>query len=232
MSPDSRRLGKQLAYTFKEPALLRQALTHRSHGNPHNERLEFLGDSVLSLAISSKLFHDFPKLTEGDLSRVRAHLVKEPTLADIAQSLQLGDYMRLGEGELKSGGFRRPSLLADALEAILGAIFLDSGFEETCRVIDALYTPIIAKLDPQNLSKDPKTLLQEYLQSQKLSLPNYVIIATEGEAHDQHFKLECVIADLGIHAKGEGASRRKAEQEAAKLAFALASVPEKTKQKS
>jgi ribonuclease-3 len=227
MSPDIRRLGKQIAYTFKEPGLLRQALTHRSHGSPHNERLEFLGDSVLSLAISSKLIHDFPRLTEGDLSRVRAHLVKEPTLAEIAQELQLGDYMRLGEGELKSGGFRRPSILADALEAILGAIYLDAGFEEASRVIDALFSPIIAKLDPKNLSKDPKTQLQEYLQSRKLSLPRYVIIATEGEAHEQHFKLECVIADLDIHAQGEGASRRKAEQEAAKLAYALASAQEK-----
>lgn len=226
MTPDLRRLSKQIAYNFKESALLRQALTHRSHGSPHNERLEFLGDSVLSLAISSKLIHDFPRLTEGDLSRVRAHLVKEPTLAEIAQGLQLGDYMRLGEGELKSGGFRRPSILADALEALLGAIYLDSGFEESSRVIDAMFAPIIAKLDPKNLSKDPKTQLQEYLQSRKLSLPRYSIIATEGEAHEQHFKLECIISDLDIRAQGEGASRRKAEQEAAKLAYALASAQE------
>jgi ribonuclease-3 len=232
MISDLRRLSRQIGYTFKQPALLRQALTHRSHGSPHNERLEFLGDSVLSLAISSKLIHDFPKLTEGDLSRFRAHLVKEPTLAEIAQSLQLGDYLFLGEGELKSGGFRRPSLLADALEAIIGAIYLDSGFEETCRMIEALYAPIIAKLDPKTLSKDPKTQLQEYLQSRKLSLPQYIIIATEGEAHEQHFKLECVIPDLDIRAKGEGASRRKAEQEAAKTAFALASAQEKHEQKT
>lgn len=228
MSPDPRRLGKQIGYTFKQPELLRQALTHRSHGSPHNERLEFLGDSVLSLAISSKLVHDFPKFTEGDLSRVRAHLVKEPTLAQIAQVLHLGDYLFLGEGELKSGGFRRPSLLADALEAILGAIYLDSGFDETSRVIEALYAPVIAELDPKNLSKDPKTQLQEYLQSRKLSLPQYAIIATEGEAHEQHFKLECIIPDLEIRAQGAGASRRKAEQEAAKLAFALAAAQEKT----
>ena len=227
MTPDLRRLSKQIAYTFKEPALLRQALTHRSHGSPHNERLEFLGDSVLSLAISSKLIHDFPRLTEGDLSRVRAHLVKEPTLAEIAQELQLGDYMRLGEGELKSGGFRRPSILADALEAILGAIYLDSGFDETSRVIDAMFAPLITTLDPKTLSKDPKTQLQEYLQSRKLSLPRYSIIATEGEAHEQHFKLECIISDLDIRAQGEGGSRRKAEQEAAKLAYALASAQEK-----
>ena len=227
MISDPRRLSKRIGYTFKQPELIRQALTHRSHGSPHNERLEFLGDSVLSLAISSKLVHDFPKLAEGDLSRVRAHLVKEPTLAEIAQALNLGDYLFLGEGELKSGGFRRPSLLADALEAILGAIFLDSNFAETCRVIEALYAPTVALLDPKNLSKDPKTQLQEYLQSRKLSLPQYEIVATEGEAHAQHFKLECIITDLDIRAPGAGASRRKAEQEAAQLAFALATAQEK-----
>ncbi len=228
MNPDLRRLSQLLGYTFQEPALLRQALTHRSYGTPHNERLEFLGDSVLSLSISAKLFHDFPKLTEGDLSRARAHLVKEPTLAGIAQEMQLGDYLFLGEGELKSGGFRRPSILADALEAILGAIYLDSGFDATRAVIDALYAPIITKLDPKKLSKDPKTQLQEYLQSRKLPLPQYLIVATEGEAHEQHFKLECVISELGIRAPGAGASRRKAEQEAAKLAYALASAQEKS----
>ena len=227
MISDPRRLSKRIGYTFKQPELLRQALTHRSHGSPHNERLEFLGDSVLSLAISTKLVHDFPKLAEGDLSRMRAHLVKEPTLAEIAQALNLGDYLFLGEGELKSGGFRRPSLLADALEAILGAIFLDSDFAETSHVIEVLYAPTVALLDPKNLSKDPKTQLQEYLQSRKLSLPQYEIVATEGEAHAQHFKLECIIPDLDIRAAGAGASRRKAEQEAAQLAFALATAQEK-----
>ena len=222
MSPDIRILTKQLAYTFRQPALLRQALTHRSFGTPHNERLEFLGDSVLSLAISSKLYHDYPSLSEGDLSRMRAHLVKEPTLAQIAQAMQLGDFLSLGEGELKSGGFRRPSILADALEAILGAIYLDSDFAATRAVIDALYAPIISHLDPKKLSKDPKTQLQEYLQSRKLLLPQYSIVATEGEAHEQHFKVECVIAELDITVLGEGASRRKAEQEAAKLAYSQA----------
>ena len=227
MIADLARLSKQIGYSFKQASLLRQALTHRSHGSPHNERLEFLGDSVLSLAISSKLIHTFPKLSEGDLSRFRAHLVKEPTLADIAKELQLGDYLFLGEGELKSGGFRRPSLLADGLEAIIGAIYLDSNFDETSRVIEALFAPVIAKVDPKKLSKDPKTQLQEYLQSRKLPLPQYKIIATEGEAHEQHFKLECLIPELDIRARGEGASRRKAEQEAAKLAYTLASAQEK-----
>ena len=227
MTPDLRILSKQLGYVFQEPALLRQALTHRSHGAPHNERLEFLGDAVLSLCISSTLYQDFPKLTEGDLSRMRAHLVKEPTLAEIAQGMQLGDFLALGEGELKSGGFRRPSILADALEAILGAIYLDSGFGAACKVIEHLYSPIITQLDPKKLSKDPKTQLQEYLQSLKFPLPHYLIIATEGEAHEQHFKVECVIPELSIRAVGEGASRRKAEQEAAKLAYESAMAQEK-----
>lgn len=226
MIADLQRLSKQIGYSFKQASLLRQALTHRSHGNPHNERLEFLGDSVLSLAISSQLIRDFPRLSEGDLSRFRAHLVKEPTLADIAKNLQLGDYLFLGEGEMKSGGFRRPSLLADGLEAIIGAIYLDSNFDEASRIIETLFAPVIAKVDPKKLSKDPKTQLQEYLQSRKLPLPQYKIIATEGEAHEQHFKLECLIPELQIRAQGEGASRRKAEQEAAKLAYTLASAQE------
>lgn len=219
MNGDLNRLSRQLGYEFKAPALLRQALTHRSYGAPHNERLEFLGDSVLSLAISTKLYHDFPKLTEGELSRVRAHLVKEPTLADIAQGLKLGDYLFLGEGELKSGGFRRPSILADALEAIVGAVYLDGGFFEAQKILETLYAPVIAKLEPKKLSKDPKTQLQEYLQGRKLRLPKYTIIATEGEAHEQHFKVECAISELNIQVTGEGASRRKAEQEAARMAY-------------
>ncbi len=219
MKGDPTRLTRQLGYTFRQPALLRQALTHRSYGTPHNERLEFLGDSVLSLAISTHLYHGFPQLTEGELSRVRAHLVKEPTLAEIAQELRLGDYLFLGEGELKSGGFRRPSILADALEAIFGAIYLDGGFADAQRVIEGLYAPVIARLDPKKLSKDPKTQLQEFLQGRKLRLPQYTIVATEGEAHEQHFKVECHIPDLEIRAVGGGASRRKAEQDAARLAY-------------
>lgn len=220
------RLSQHLGYEFRAKDLLRQALTHRSHGTPNNERLEFLGDSVLSLVISTKLYHDFPKLPEGDLSRVRAHLVKEPTLAEIALGLSLGDYLLLGEGELKSGGFRRPSILADALEAIVGAIYLDGGFFEAQRVLNTLYAPIVAKLEPKKLSKDPKTQLQEYLQGRKIQLPKYTIIATEGEAHEQHFKVECFIAALSLRVHGEGSSRRKAEQEAARLAFEQAQSQE------
>lgn len=219
MNGDLSRLSRQLGYAFKAPALLRQALTHRSYGTPHNERLEFLGDSVLSLAISTKLYHDFPKLTEGELSRARAHLVKEPTLAEIAQGLALGEYLFLGEGELKSGGFRRPSILADALEAVVGAVYLDGGFFEAQKILDMLYAPVIARIELKKLSKDPKTQLQEYLQGRKLRLPKYTIVATEGEAHEQHFRVECAIAELDIQVMGEGTSRRKAEQEAARLAY-------------
>lgn len=222
MIRDLKRLSRSLGHEFAEPALLRQALTHRSYGTPHNERLEFLGDSVLSLAISTRLYRDFPKLPEGDLSRMRAHLVKEPTLADIAQTLALGDYLYLGEGEMKSGGFRRPSILADTLEAILGAIYLSAGFAAACDVIDRLFAPVIAQIDPKKLSKDPKTQLQEYLQGRKLPLPKYEVVSTTGEAHEQQFKVECVIADLSLRAMGEGGSRRKAEQEAAKRAYELA----------
>jgi ribonuclease-3 len=222
MTGNLQRLMRQLGHEFRDPALLRQALTHRSYGTPHNERLEFLGDSVLSLVISAKLYHDFPKLTEGELSRVRAHLVKEPTLAEIARGLELGEYLFLGEGELKSGGFRRPSILADAFEAIIGAIYVDAGFQQAGMIIDGLYGSIISKLEPKKLSKDPKTQLQEFLQGRKIPLPKYEIVATEGEAHEQHFKVECVIPELDIRILGEGASRRKAEQEAAKLAYELA----------
>lgn len=222
MTRDLKRLGRQLGHEFAEPALLRQALTHRSYGTPHNERLEFLGDSVLSLAISTRLYHDYPKLPEGDLSRMRAHLVKEPTLAEIAQTLKLGDYLYLGEGELKSGGFRRPSILADALEAIFGAIYLDAGFAAAVSVIEALFSPVISQIDPKKLSKDPKTQLQEYLQGRKLPLPKYEVVSTTGEAHEQQFVVECVIAELSLRAQGEGTTRRKAEQEAAKRAYEMA----------
>lgn len=228
MTGDLSLLSRHLGYAFQSTALLRQALTHRSFGSPNNERLEFLGDSVLSLAISTRLYHDFPRLAEGDLSRARAHLVKEPTLAEIAQTLKLGDYLFLGEGELKSGGFRRPSILADAFEGIVGAIYLDGGFFEAQRVLDKLYAPIIAKLEPKKLSKDPKTQLQEYLQGRKLPLPKYTIVATEGEAHEQMFQVECVITALSLSVRGEGASRRKAEQEAARLAYEQALAQEPT----
>lgn len=217
MTPDV--LCRQLGYRFNKPELLRQALTHRSHGSPNNERLEFLGDSVLNCVTATRLYHLYGKVAEGDLSRMRAHLVKEATLGDIAASLKLGDYLLLGEGELKSGGFRRPSILADGLEAIFGAIYLDGGFTEAERVINTLYEPLVKELDPKTLGKDPKTLLQESLQSRKIPLPQYNVIAVTGEAHEQHFVIECVVAALNISESGTGNSRRSAEQAAAVKVF-------------
>ncbi|MFA7241208.1 MAG: ribonuclease III [Sulfuricellaceae bacterium] len=217
MTPEA--LCRQLGYRFHKPELLRQALTHRSHSSPNNERLEFLGDSVLNCATATRLYHLYGRVAEGDLSRMRAHLVKEATLGDIAASLKLGDYLLLGEGELKSGGFRRPSILADGLEAIFGAIYLDGGFAEAERVINTLYEPLVKELDPKTLGKDPKTLLQECLQSRKIPLPQYNVITISGEAHEQHFVMECVIPSLKISATGAGNSRRSAEQTAAGKVF-------------
>jgi ribonuclease III len=217
-------LCRQLGYRFHKPELLRQALTHRSHGSPNNERLEFLGDSVLNCVTATRLYHLYGRVAEGDLSRMRAHLVKEATLGDIATALKLGDYLLLGEGELKSGGFRRPSILADGLEAIFGAIYLDGGFAEAERVINTLYEPLVKELDPKTLGKDPKTLLQECLQSRKIPLPQYNVITISGEAHEQHFVMECVIPSLKISATGTGNSRRSAEQTAAGKVFSMISA--------
>ena len=208
-------LERRLAYAFARRELLTQALTHRSHGNPHNERLEFLGDGMLNCIIASLLYERFAKLPEGDLSRLRASLVNQQTLSEIAQSLGLGDMLRLGEGELKSGGFRRPSILADALEAVFGAIFLDGGFDRVRTVIGGLYEQRISEIDAGALTKDPKTTLQEYLQGKRLALPRYVVVAVSGDAHQQTFLVECEIAELGVKAQGSGNSRRVAEQEAA-----------------
>ncbi len=212
-------LQQRLGYRFVDPALLRQALTHRSHGRPNNERLEFLGDSVLNCVVASLLYETFARIDEGDLSRVRANLVKQQSLYEIAQKLELSQYLLLGEGELKSGGFRRPSILGDTLEAIFGAILLDGGFDAARAVIASLYAPIIKAVDPKTLGKDAKTLLQEYLQGRRVPLPVYAVVATHGAAHNQQFEVECSIPKLGIEALGGGASRRAAEQAAAKLAF-------------
>jgi ribonuclease-3 len=212
-------LCRQLGYRFNQGELLRQALTHRSYGGSNNERLEFLGDSVLNCVTATRLYHLYGKAAEGELSRMRAHLVKEATLSDIAVALKLGDYLLLGEGELKSGGFRRPSILADTLEAIFGAIYLDGGFAEIERVINTLYEPLVKTLDPKTLGKDPKTLLQEYLQGRKIALPQYNVVTITGEAHEQHFKVECIIPVLNVRALGEGGSRRSAEQAAADNVF-------------
>lgn len=213
------RLETALGHTFGRAELLLQALTHRSYGSPHNERLEFLGDSVLNCVIASVLYERYGSLREGDLSRQRANLVCQDALAEIAQSLDLGNYLRLGEGELKSGGFRRPSILADALEAIFGAIYLEAGFTAARAAIERLYLPLLERVNPKESGKDPKTLLQEILQGRKLPLPHYALVATHGEAHVQEFEVECRLPALDICVTGQGASRRAAEQAAARAAI-------------
>ncbi len=216
---NSETLCQKLGYSFNQPYLLRQALTHRSHSLPHNERLEFLGDSVLNCAVAGLIFRHFLNFTEGDLSRIRANLVNQQTLAELAQTLELGELIRFGDGELKSGGARRPSILADTLEAVLGSIYLDGGFTRAEEVVAALFTPLLLGSDPRIPGKDPKTLLQESLQSRRLPLPQYSVIATTGEAHQQQFQVECLVPKLNIRIVGEGASRRSAEQDAAKQAY-------------
>lgn len=215
-------VSARIGHSFAQPQLLRQALTHRSYGAPHNERLEFLGDGVLNCVIACELYRLFPRLSEGELSRVRANLVNQQTLFELALSLDLGEQLLLGEGELKSGGFRRPSILADALEALLGAVFLDGGFDRVQGVIRTLFAPLLGGIDPKTVGKDPKTLLQEYLQARKLALPQYTVVGTRGEAHEQEFEVECLIAELDIRGLGTGASRRAAEQNAARAAYELA----------
>jgi ribonuclease III len=209
----------RIAYTFNQSALLQQALTHRSFSGNNNERLEFLGDGVLNFIIAHQLFNRFKNLAEGDLSRLRAQLVKEASLSEIAFSLNLGDVLKLGEGELKSAGWRRPSILADALEAIIGAVYLDGGFAAAEAVVLKLYADKLNTIDPKSIDKDPKSLLQEYLQGKKMDLPDYNVVLIEGEAHAQNFKVECIIKQLDITTHGEGTSRRNAEQQAAQLAM-------------
>jgi ribonuclease-3 len=214
------RLQAALGHGFGRPELLRQALTHRSFGSPHNERLEFLGDSVLNCAVAGALYNRFPVIKEGELSRLRANLVRQEALAEIARSLHLGECLQLGEGELKSGGSQRPSILADALEAIFGAIYVDAGFDVVRDVVERLYEPAMSRIDPNDAGKDPKTALQEVLQGRRLPLPRYSLLATRGEAHAQEFDVECGIAELGIRSTGTGPSRRIAEQQAAQRALA------------
>lgn len=215
------RLQDAINYQFKDLALLEQALTHRSHNSKHNERLEFLGDSVLNFVVAALLYNQFDRIDEGDLSRLRANLVKQATLAEIAQKLNLSSYLRLGEGELKSGGFNRPSILSDALEAVIGAVYLDSGFDAAFNVVSHQYQPILLTIDPKTLGKDPKTLLQEMLQGRRLDLPVYLVVATHGAAHNQLFDIECRIDKLDIVVHASGSSRRSAEQAAALQAISL-----------
>lgn len=214
-----KQLQEKLDYQFNNEAFLTRALTHRSHGQSNNERLEFLGDSILNFTIASLLFEGLKQEDEGDLSRIRASLVNQQTLAELSTKLALSEVLRLGEGELKSGGFRRPSILADALEAIFGAIYLDSDIDSAQRVIARLYEPLIKNVDFKTAGKDSKTLLQEMLQAKRLALPKYVVVDTRGAAHSQEFVVECRVEELAIVTEAVGQSRRQAEQSAAALAL-------------
>ena len=216
-----RRLSTALDYFFQQPTLLRQALTHRSFGSPNNERFEFVGDSILNYTVARMLYDQFPTLSEGELSRLRANLVNQHTLAELAQELKLGDYLYLGEGELKSGGFNRPSILADAVEATFAAISFDADFATAERVVRRLYAARVAAIDPTRHAKDAKTRLQEALQARRLPLPRYTILTQHGEAHEQNFRVQCDLAELSIITEGEGGSRRGAEQQAAEAALLL-----------
>lgn len=212
-------LCRKLDYRFSDEALLEQALTHRSVGKHNNERLEFLGDSILSFVISTDLYQRFPEIDEGRLSRIRASLVKGETLAKLAAELSLGDYLHLGSGELKSGGFRRASILADALESIFGAVYLDSDIATIERLILHLFENRLQQLDPGMALKDPKTRLQEYLQAQQQPLPIYEVVEVRGKSHNQHFTVSCRVETLPEAVLAEGSSRRKAEQQAAEEAL-------------
>ncbi len=212
-------VARTLGHVFSDETLLVTALTHRSYGTPNNERLEFLGDGILDFVIAASLFHRFPGLPEGDLSRLRANLVRQESLHRLAQELKIGDVLRLGEGELKSGGAQRPSILADALEAVFGAIYLDAGFPAAQQVIEKLYAPMLDELKPGQFQKDAKTRLQEWLQGRKKPLPRYLLLETTGAAHSQRFEVACEIDAPTLRTIGHGTSRRIAEQVAAEQAL-------------
>lgn len=212
-------VARKLGHTFVDQAILRTALTHRSFGVPNNERLEFLGDGILDFIIADALYHRFPDLPEGDLSRLRANLVRQDSLHQLALALGVGECLRLGEGELKSGGAQRPSILADALEALFGAIYLDAGFSAAQAVIVKLYAPLIDELKPGQFQKDAKTRLQEWLQGKKKALPRYQVIEATGAAHEQRFEVSCEIDNPPVSTVGHGSSRRIAEQVAAEKAL-------------
>ena len=215
MQPALIALQSRLQHRFSDPALLQRAVTHRSFSADHNERLEFLGDSVLSLAISSLLYQRLSSMPEGDLSRVRANLVKEGTLHQLALDLRLSEVLRLGEGESRSGGQKRPSILADALEAVIGAVYLDAGYASAEGLVHRLYESVEINPQMQAAAKDAKTALQEWLQGRKMQLPQYRVVGTVGAAHRQTFDVECAIPELSLTERGIGGSRRAGEQSAA-----------------
>jgi len=214
-SPVLSELQVRLGYAFRQQGLLQQAVTHRSFSADHNERLEFLGDSVLNLSVANLLYVQLASLPEGDLSRVRANLVKQDTLHQLAKTLDLPVVMRLGEGEMRSGGQNRPSILANALEAIIGAVYLDGGYKDAQDMVERLFAQVDIKPDMQAVGKDPKTELQEWLQGRKLALPKYTVVGTSGAAHRQQFEVSCEVTELRQTQQGSGASRRAAEQAAA-----------------
>jgi ribonuclease-3 len=217
----SDELAQKLNYTFQQPDILKLALTHRSKGEEHNERMEFLGDAVVNFIIAEILYYQFPKATEGELSRWRATLVNRDALAELGKEFDLGQYLILGPGELRSGGNERQSILSCTMEAIIGAVYLDGGFEAARERIKAWYESMLQSLSSAASHKDPKTLLQEYLQSQRLPLPLYTVETTEGEAHQQLFTISCQVRGLEEKSLGKGTSRRRAEQEAAQAMLTL-----------
>ena len=219
MKPAHLAFQQQLGHAFGTPSLLERALTHRSFGVDHNERLEFLGDAVLSATVSGLLYRHFSGSDEGDLTRVRAHLVRQDTLHRLAVQLGLPALLKMSEGEARSGGAQRPSMLADALEAVIGAIYLDGGFEAAREMVERLFTPLLAESVAGTWSKDAKTELQEWLQGRKLAVPTYTVVATQGRQHEQTFEVECSIPALQLAQRGAGRSRRAAEQDAARAAL-------------
>ena len=218
-------LQSRLQHQFSDPSLLQRAVTHRSFSAEHNERLEFLGDSVLNLAVSTRLYRRLQAQSEGDLSRVRANLVKEGTLHQLAKDLRLDQVLHLGEGEARSGGHQRPSILADALEAVIGAVYLDAGYAVAEALVLRLYEAVEINPQMQAAAKDAKTALQEWLQGRKMQLPQYRVVGTAGVAHRQTFEVECAIAELALAQRGLGASRRAAEQSAAAAMLATLKAP-------
>lgn len=227
---DYSRLEQLLNYQFQNAGLLKEALTHRSANSKNNERLEFLGDSILNFVIAEELFRLYPKSPEGDLSRLRANLVSKDGLFEISKILKFGEHLILGSGELKSGGYRRNSILADTVEAVIAAVYLDSDFERCRKLILFLYSDLIKNIPDVDDLKDPKTRLQEVLQSRKLPLPKYTIVDVTGQAHNQQFTVDCEIPELGLKTRGQASNRRKAEQLSAEKIIAL--VQEQLKKKS
>ena len=224
-SPALASLQSRLQHQFSDPSLLQRAVTHRSFSAEHNERLEFLGDSVLNLAVSTLLYRRLQAQSEGDLSRVRANLVKEGTLHQLAKDLRLEQVLHLGEGEARSGGHQRPSILADALEAVIGAVYLDAGYAVAEALVLRLYEAVEINPQMQAAAKDAKTALQEWLQGRKMQLPQYRVVGTAGVAHRQTFEVECAIAELALAQRGSGTSRRAAEQSAAAAMLATLKAP-------